>query len=66
MSLCSININMSEVCEVAYDLLTLFHHVQRAQFHDRHTISRLIGAAPGYIGFEEGGKISVEDSHTLS
>ncbi|KAJ7855483.1 P-loop containing nucleoside triphosphate hydrolase protein [Mycena olivaceomarginata] len=25
-------------------------------FHDRHTISRLIGAAPGYAGFEEGGR----------
>jgi hypothetical protein len=28
----------------------------KIQFHDRHTISRLIGAAPGYVGFEEGGK----------
>jgi ATP-dependent Clp protease ATP-binding subunit ClpA len=26
-----------------------------SQYHDRHTISRLIGAAPGYVGFEEGG-----------
>lgn len=26
------------------------------KYHDRHTISRLIGAAPGYVGFEEGGK----------
>ena len=25
------------------------------KYHDRHTISRLIGAAPGYVGFEEGG-----------
>lgn len=28
------------------------------QFHDRHTISRLIGAAPGYVGFEEGGQLT--------
>lgn len=27
-----------------------------SQYHDRHTISRLIGAAPGYVGFEEGGE----------
>lgn len=26
-----------------------------SEYHDRHTISRLIGAAPGYVGFEEGG-----------
>lgn len=29
-----------------------------AQYHDRHTISRLIGAAPGYVGFEEGGQLT--------
>ncbi|KAH0836910.1 P-loop containing nucleoside triphosphate hydrolase protein [Lanmaoa asiatica] len=28
------------------------------QYHDRHTISRLIGAAPGYVGFEEGGQLT--------
>jgi len=28
------------------------------QYHDRHTMSRLIGAAPGYVGFEEGGELS--------
>ena len=28
------------------------------QFHDRHTISRLIGSPPGYIGFEEGGQLT--------
>jgi ATP-dependent Clp protease ATP-binding subunit ClpA len=27
-----------------------------SEYHDRHTISRLIGAAPGYVGFEEGGE----------
>ena len=29
-----------------------------SEYHDRHTISRLIGAAPGYVGFEEGGMLS--------
>jgi ATP-dependent Clp protease ATP-binding subunit ClpB len=29
-----------------------------SEFHDRHTISRLIGAAPGYVGFEEGGQLT--------
>jgi ATP-dependent Clp protease ATP-binding subunit ClpB len=28
--------------------------INMSEFHDRHTISRLIGAAPGYVGFEEG------------
>jgi ATP-dependent Clp protease ATP-binding subunit ClpB len=29
-----------------------------SEFHDRHTISRLIGSAPGYVGFEEGGQLT--------
>ena len=28
------------------------------EFHDRHTISRLTGAAPGYVGFGEGGQLT--------
>ncbi|KAJ7905906.1 P-loop containing nucleoside triphosphate hydrolase protein [Mycena leptocephala] len=33
-------------------------NINMSEFHDRHTISRLIGAAPGYIGFEEGGQLT--------
>ena len=29
-----------------------------SEYHDRHTVSRLIGAAPGYVGFEEGGQLT--------
>lgn len=29
-----------------------------SEYHDRHTISRSIGAAPGYVGFEEGGQLT--------
>ncbi|KAF8141334.1 P-loop containing nucleoside triphosphate hydrolase protein [Boletus edulis] len=38
----------------------LFNDEQRGlgKYHDRHTISRLIGAAPGYVGFEEGGQLT--------
>jgi len=32
--------------------------INMSEFHDRHTISRLIGAAPGYVGFEEGGQLT--------
>ena len=31
-------------------------NINMSEYHDRHTISRLIGAAPGYVGFEEGGE----------
>ncbi|RDB27770.1 Heat shock protein 78, mitochondrial [Hypsizygus marmoreus] len=33
-------------------------NINMSEYHDRHTISRLIGAAPGYVGFEEGGQLT--------
>ncbi len=29
-----------------------------SEYQERHTISRLIGAPPGYVGFEEGGQLT--------
>jgi ATP-dependent Clp protease ATP-binding subunit ClpB len=29
-----------------------------SEFMEKHTVSRLIGAPPGYVGFEEGGKLT--------
>ena len=29
-----------------------------ASFHDEHTVARLIGAPPGYIGYGEGGQLT--------
>lgn len=36
-----------------------------SEYHDRHTMSRLIGAAPGYVGFEEGGTYLLAYSHCV-
>jgi len=33
-------------------------NINMSEFHDRHTISRLIGSPPGYVGFEEGGQLT--------
>jgi len=38
-----------------------FEHVIRidmSEFGDKHTVSRLVGAPPGYIGFEQGGQLT--------
>ncbi|KAJ7597632.1 P-loop containing nucleoside triphosphate hydrolase protein [Mycena floridula] len=32
--------------------------INMSEYHDRSTVSRLIGAPPGYIGFEEGGQLT--------
>src|SRR5882757_7633042 len=29
-----------------------------ANFHDRYTVSRLVGAPPGYVGYDEGGQLT--------
>jgi ATP-dependent Clp protease ATP-binding subunit ClpC len=29
-----------------------------SEYHERHTISRLIGAPPGYVGYDEGGQLT--------
>ncbi|NLJ40285.1 MAG: ATP-dependent Clp protease ATP-binding subunit [Clostridiales bacterium] len=32
--------------------------VDMSEFMERHTVSRLIGSPPGYVGFEEGGQLT--------
>ncbi|HET8961840.1 AAA family ATPase, partial [Nocardioides sp.] len=32
--------------------------VDMGEFHDRYTASRLVGAPPGYVGYEEGGQLT--------
>jgi len=32
--------------------------IDMSEYQERHTVSRLIGAPPGYVGFEEGGQLT--------
>ena len=32
--------------------------IDMSEFMEKHTVSRLIGAPPGYVGYEEGGKLT--------
>ena len=34
--------------------------VDMSEFMERHTVSRLIGAPPGYVGYDEGGELTVK------
>jgi len=29
-----------------------------SEYQERHTVARLIGAPPGYVGYEEGGQLT--------
>jgi len=32
--------------------------IDMSEYQERHTVSRLVGAPPGYVGFEEGGQLT--------
>src|SRR5207248_4354955 len=32
--------------------------IDMSEYQERHTVARLIGAPPGYVGFEEGGQLT--------
>jgi len=34
------------------------HRFDMSEYMERHAVSRLIGAPPGYIGFEQGGLLT--------
>lgn len=46
------------LAEVLYGSENLMVRVDMSEFMERHTVSRLIGAPPGYIGFEKGGQLT--------
>jgi ATP-dependent Clp protease ATP-binding subunit ClpC len=33
-------------------------HIDMSEFQERHTVSRLVGAPPGYVGYEEAGQLT--------
>lgn len=46
------------LAEVLYGSDSLMVRVDMSEFMERHAVSRLIGAPPGYIGFEKGGQLT--------
>jgi ATP-dependent Clp protease ATP-binding subunit ClpB len=55
-------VGKTELCkalaEVMFDDENAMVRLDMSEFMERHTVSRLIGAPPGYIGFEEGGRLT--------
>ena len=41
-----------------FDDETAMIRVDMSEYQEKHTVSRLIGAPPGYVGFEEGGQLT--------
>ncbi|MEM9587333.1 MAG: ATP-dependent chaperone ClpB [Planctomycetota bacterium] len=55
-------VGKTELCkalaEVMFDDDSAMVRIDMSEFMERHSVSRLIGAPPGYVGYEEGGKLT--------
>jgi ATP-dependent Clp protease ATP-binding subunit ClpB len=46
------------LAEVLFDDEHAITRIDMSEYQERHTVSRLIGAPPGYVGYEEGGQLT--------
>ncbi|MCA9258606.1 MAG: AAA family ATPase, partial [Planctomycetales bacterium] len=55
-------VGKTELCkalaETLFDDENAMVRIDMSEFMEKHTVSRLIGAPPGYVGYEEGGKLT--------
>ncbi len=46
------------LAEFLFDSEDAMVRIDMSEYQERHTVSRLIGAPPGYVGYEEGGQLT--------
>jgi ATP-dependent Clp protease ATP-binding subunit ClpB len=46
------------LAEFLFDDENAMQRIDMSEYQERHTVSRLIGAPPGYVGYEEGGQLT--------
>jgi ATP-dependent Clp protease ATP-binding subunit ClpB len=46
------------LAESLFDSEDAMVRLDMSEYQERHTVSRLVGAPPGYVGFEEGGQLT--------
>ncbi len=46
------------LAQFMFDSEDALTRVDMSEFQERHTVSRLIGAPPGYVGYDEGGQLT--------
>jgi ATP-dependent Clp protease ATP-binding subunit ClpA len=52
-------VGKTEVCKQLAQILGLpFHRFDMSEYMEKHSVSKLIGAPPGYVGFESGGLLT--------
>ncbi len=55
-------VGKTELCKALAEVLfsdeTAMIRIDMSEYMERHSVSRLIGAPPGYVGYDEGGKLT--------
>ena len=52
-------VGKTEVCKQLARILGVhFHRFDMSEYMEKHAISRLVGAPPGYVGYEQGGQLT--------
>lgn len=46
------------LAEYLFDDESLMTRINMSEYQEKHTVSRLIGAPPGYVGYDEGGQLT--------
>ena len=47
------------LAEYLFNDETMMTRIDMSEYQEKHTVSRLIGAPPGYVGYDEGGQLTV-------
>jgi ATP-dependent Clp protease ATP-binding subunit ClpB len=51
------------LAEILFNDENLLTRIDMSEYQERHSVSRLIGAPPGYVGYEEGGQLTEAVRH---
>ena len=46
------------LAEVLFDDDSMMTRIDMSEYQEKHAVSRLVGAPPGYVGYEEGGQLT--------
>ena len=46
------------LAEVLFDAENAITRIDMSEYQERHSVSRLVGAPPGYVGYDEGGQLT--------
>jgi ATP-dependent Clp protease ATP-binding subunit ClpB len=46
------------LADYLFDDETMMTRIDMSEYQEKHTVSRLVGAPPGYVGYEEGGQLT--------